>query len=1139
VSGGAVPGVPGPFDVGGPLPTGTTVLEASAGTGKTFTIAALVARYVAEGHVALDRMLVVTFGRAATQELRERVRERLVSARDDLADPTSARSSSDELVRLLARVDDAELALRHRRLADALASFDAATVATTHQFCQRVLAGLGTAGDLDPGTRLVESLDDLVVEVTSDLYLRKWSAVGHPELSPADALALARAAVDDGQAVLVPTGADRDSLPDLRVRFAGGARDEVTRRSQALRLLGFDDLLTRLRDALTDPVTGAAACEHLRRRFSVVLVDEFQDTDPVQWEILRTAFHGVATLVLIGDPKQAIYAFRGADVIAYLDAAGVAGRRATLATNWRSEAPLLAGLQALLRGAALGDGRIVVGPVSAAHGAGGVLDPAGSAPVRLRVLTRGSLPESTSGLLLAPPARAAVAADLASDIAGLLGRGVLVRPRVAGAGRAVERAVEPGDIAVLVSSHDQAETVSGALAAVGVPAVRTGASSVFRTEAAAEWLVLLEALEQPHRSGRVRRLALTGLVGWSAGQLAEADADGGAGGGGGGAAVDALGLVLREWGAVFEQRGAAALFEAVSAGQAVAARVLALPDGERLLTDLRHVAQALHVAALEGSLGLAALLSWLRRRVAEPATDGSLERSRRLDSDAAAVQVATIWASKGLEFPFVYVPFAWNRWIVKPSVPLFHDPRGRRVRDVGGDRGPQWADSVAAHRREEAGEDLRLLYVALTRAQARLTVWWAGATTTAGSPLHRLLFTDDASLAAVPESVAVPKRDELALAVLRERAVAAGEALAVEVVAETAAGTRWSRPPAAGLGLAAADFARGLDTEWRRTSYSALIAAGHDETPAVGSEPEVAATDDEPESGGAGASAPAGSDAALLAVPSPMAELPGGRGFGTLVHAVLEELDLDAADLRAEVREQVVLATRRYGAAGVTPDALTDALVPALTTPLGPLAGGQALRDFAARDCLRELDFELPLRGGEGPGGLVRLGALGPLLRRHLPADDALAPYAAALEAPALATQPLRGYLTGSIDAVLRVCADDQPRYLVVDYKTNRLAPPEEPLLLGHYRPEALAGAMLAAHYPLQALLYSVALHRFLRWRQPGYDPDVHLGGVLYLFLRGMGGAGMSADGTSPGVFSWRPPAALVTDLSDLLAGAP
>jgi exodeoxyribonuclease V beta subunit len=177
----------------------------------------------------------------------------------------------------------------------------------------------------------------------------------------------------------------------------------------------------------------------------------------------------------------------------------------------------------------------------------------------------------------------------------------------------------------------------------------------------------------------------------------------------------------------------------------------------------------------------------------------------------------------------------------------------------------------------------------------------------------------------------------------------------------------------------------------------------------------------------------------------------------------------------------------------------------------------------------------LPLCGGDRPAGSSRLADLAALLQDGLPGADPLRPYAAMLADPMLGDAVLKGYLTGSIDAVLRV----DGRYVVVDYKTNRLGAPDAPLTAWHYRPAALVEAMLHAHYPLQALLYAVALHRFLRWRIRDYDPDRHLGGVLYLFLRGMCGPDVVfADGAVPGVFAWQPPAALVVAASDVLAGA-
>ena len=1086
------------FDLFAPLPTGTTVLEASAGTGKTFTIAALVTRYVAEGSARLDELLVVTFGRAATQELRDRVRERLVSARDGLVDLAAARTSKDALLRHLADADDAEVTARHARLVTALASFDAATVVTIHQFCQLMLVGLGTAGDLDTGAVLVESLDDLVTEVVDDLYLRKWGleAAAPPTMKLDEARRLARIAVADSQAVLVPeTDATDQSAPAVRVRFAAAVRAEVNRRKRARRIISFDDLLTRLRDTLADPVTGPSAASRLRNRYRTVLVDEFQDTDPVQWEVLRLAFHDSATLVLIGDPKQAIYAFRGADVQAYLQAADLAEQRATLAQNWRSDQALLDGLESLFRGAALGDPRIVVRPVSAAH-PGRSLDGA-AAPVRIRLLPR------DAGGLAVGPVRERVTRDVVRQIVAVLDEAPLLRPRDGGAARAVR----PGDLAVIVRTNQQAGLVHRALVGAGVPSVLRTASSVFATQAAAEWIVLLEALEQPHRTTRVRRLAVSPFVGWDAAALERND-------------VDAFALRLRGWARVHAERGVAALFETISRDERLAPRLLAQVEGERLLTDLRHVGEAVHAAAMAEQFGLTAALEWLRHRVRDAATDQSVERSRRLDSDAAAVQVVTVHASKGLEFPIVHVPFGWDRHVDSAKVPLFHDDAGRRVRNVGGPTAAGFGTDQRQNNVEEFGEDLRLLYVALTRAQSQVTAWWAPSNTTEHAPLHRLLFTADPA-AGIADRVRLPSD---AAALRTATALATDGCLAIEAVADPG-DSSWQRARTQPGELTAAVLSRSVDPAWRRTSYSALTASAHDTAPVIASEPEVAEKDDEPV-----VPAPTAGASELADIASPMALLPGGAGFGTLVHAVLEGFDPATGD--AGLRDQVRLQLARFGPAELDADEVATALSPALRTPLALLAG-RSLDGIDAVDRLAELDFELPLRGGDRPNGRSRLNELAPLLRKHLPSDDPLAPYADLLADPVLGDAALVGYLTGSIDVVVRV----DNRYIVIDYKTNRLGVPDEPLTAWDYRPAAMADAMLQAHYPLQALLYEVALHRFLRWRLTDYAPERHLGGALYLFLRGMCGPEVRfSDGAAPGVFTWQPPADLVVATSDLLA---
>jgi exodeoxyribonuclease V beta subunit len=271
-------------------------------------------------------------------------------------------------------------------------------------------------------------------------------------------------------------------------------------------------------------------------------------------------------------------------------------------------------------------------------------------------------------------------------------------------------------------------------------------------------------------------------------------------------------------------------------------------------------------------------------------------------------------------------------------------------------------------------------------------------------------------------------------------------------------------------------------------------------------------------------------------VPSLLARMPVGVQVGTFVHRVLEAADFGASDLDRELAASVAAALARRPVEVGDPAEAVAGLRAALETPLGPLLGGARLRDLARADRLDELDFELPLVGGDRPAGQVTLAAIAAVLREHVAPGDPLAGYAERLADPALRTG-VRGYLTGSIDLVGRVRGrDGAQRFAIVDYKTNWLGTPGEGLSAWHYRPSALAAEMQRFHYVLQALLYSTALHRYLRWRLPGYAPERHLAGVGYLFVRGMAGPATPAvDGTPCGIFAWRPTGALVRALSDVL----
>ena len=1124
---------PMPFKLDGPLPTGVTLLEASAGTGKTYTIAGLVARYVAGG-LPLDQLLVVTFTRLATGELRERVRERLVQTSEGLAEVLAERDvPDDDVVAVLAKGPKALVRRRQELVAKAVAEFDAATIETIHGFCLHVLAGLGVAGDVERGVTFVEDVPDLLDEVVDDLYIRRFAQrTDRPPFKLRTAAQIGRAVLSNPSAEILPPRSDDPGPAAMRGRLGRRILDEVNERKRLAGLLTYEDLLLRLDQALKDPGRGPLVARLLQARYKVALVDEFQDTDLVQWDIVRRAFGGgESTLILIGDPKQAIYAFRGADVHSYLEAAHEAASRATLTVNWRSDQDLIDALDALFSGSQLGHPGIVYRQVTAAtsHGGSRLIGAPGAA-LRVRVVDRDDCGLTKQGWATAAGARDAVAADVAAEVVTLLESGATIL----GPSGSSEP-VHPADLAVLVRTNSQATLVRHALHGAGVPAVTHGSESVFETDAARHWLHLLEALERPTARDRASAAALTPFVGWDAEQVATAS----------GADWEELHWLLHRWAAVLRRHSVAALMTHLSAGRHLPGRVLGQPGGERHLTDLRHLAELLHAAAKEESLGSTALTAWLRRRIQaarEEADDE--ERSRRLESDAEAVQILTVHRSKGLEFPIVFCPFGWDYWERKIAIPVFHDPLmgGARAVDVGGEESEGFSEHCRLHHEEEQGEDLRLLYVALTRARHQAIVWWAATYQGRDSALSRLMF-DRAPDGVVPPAGSRPPSDADAVARFEELVARSGGHVSVEHV-PNGRHLQWAGDDVRTPDLERAVLERALDDEWRRTSYSGLTSRAHDEV--VGSEPEEEGMDDEDpaiasgsvaEPGGAGGHAVAVSLEASLTLP--LGDLPGGVDVGTFVHRVLERCDFAVPDLGEELRrhvdEQLAWRTVELG----TTETWVEGLRAALETPLGPGLDEFRLCDLTRGDRLDELGFELPLVGGENPSGTLQLDDVAGLLADHERPDDPLAGYAARLGDRRL-EGVLRGYLTGSLDLVLRLPGD---RYGVVDYKTNRLGGLGGVAVTAwDYRPAALKAEMFRAHYPLQALLYLVALHRYLRWRVPGYDPDRHLAGAHYLFVRGMSSPSFPRiDGQPCGVWSWQPSGSLVVALSDLFdrGGAP
>lgn len=1095
------------FDLFAPLPEpgSMMLLEASAGTGKTYTLSFLVARLVAEG-CDLRRILAVTFTRRASAELRDGIRSRLIEFRDGYAE-LLARHAPHQVAgpvgQMIRNYPADQWAEQHSRLVDALTELDAAPILTLHTFAKRILDELGFLADHDPATPLGGELDDLAEEVIRDCYLADYRpASPTPALNWSEAERIGEACLNSASEPLYPCTPGR-----ARYDFARAVRDEFATRMRLRQIMTCDDMVTRLVDALDDPTTGSLAARVLQDRFEVVLIDEFQDTDPHQWRILERAFAHQARLIMIGDPKQAIYRFRGGDVETYL-AARADSQIRHLGCNFRSDQGVVEGIGALFGQVSLASGAepITLSTVQAHHGGSRLSSSLAVHPVQIRALAQ-------AGPLGVAAARSHITNDLINQITVLTNEFTIND-------RGTPRPVDHADIAVLVHTNKFGQALRDALHEAGYPAVFSGESSVFRSAAARDLLHFLEAVEDLNPR-TLRRAALTSLVGWTSADLAADESP----------AIAALTETLNRCTQAMHQRGVAGVYEELMAGTDSYARLLASPRGEETLTDLRHLVQLLHDEAHRRELTGQSLIDYLRRAIKQNSTTSMQERSRRIPTEGPAIQILTIHQAKGLQFPIVLLPQATLSAPARPplSNPCIGHVDGRRVLDLGGD--PGFPKRQEAYHREELAESLRTFYVAATRAECLLMIWWADVQNrrdrpprpiTPASALHRLVSARGA--AGIPQA-SYPSRGAADIRIaIREslaRQQVSQDRIWVEVLDTSEIPPARCAPlvvdPQDGP-LRAASFVDTIDRAWRRTSYSGL---------ASGLDHDLAVLEgfDEP---GEDHDAPT-----VSAGRHTLTTMPGGTDFGSLVHEILEVIDPASPQLADDLLAAATRQIRRHSVRDLAAADLATGLESVLTTPLGDLTGGPSLQDLGAANRLAELDFEMSL----GAGHRSSLADLAGLFDT-LDGSDPLAAYGRHLADSEAASQLLAGLMVGSIDAVLR---RPDGRFSVVDYKTNRIPlPARTSLRPDHYHPRAMAQLMIDSHYPLQALIYSAALHRYLSWRLPGYQPGRHLGPVGYLFIRGMSGpATPCVDGMPTGVFIWSPPAEMIVAASALLGGGP
>ncbi|KAA8997615.1 exodeoxyribonuclease V subunit beta [Affinibrenneria salicis] len=1159
---------------------GERLIEASAGTGKTYTLGLLYLRLLLglgqeaawRRPLLVEEILVVTFTEAATQELRERIRGNIHALR--LACLRGG-SADAQLQALLDQAGDLPAAAA--RLLAAERQMDDAAIYTIHGFCQRMLASNAFESGLLFEQTLVEDESPLRRQACADFWRRYcyplpltvaraiaqlWSgpdalltelspwlqgespALRRPPAPDETLLARHQAIIDriddfkrrwlsvsgELRALIEASGVDKRSyssrylpvwldkvtdwaqqetqdyqLPKELEKFSQATLNEKTKKDptpqhaiftatelllgeslsirelviaralqeirhsvqQEKRLraeLGFDDLLGRLDQALQQP-GGELLAQSIRGHYPVALIDEFQDTDPQQYRIFHTLYGGQSAcgLLLIGDPKQAIYAFRGADIFTYMRARAEVSAHYTLTTNWRSAPDMVGGVNQLFQ-------RVerpflfeqipffAVRPADKNSSLAFELRQARQPALHFWLTGREGVGVGDYQDMMARQCAAQVCDWLQ---AGQQGEALLLNGDK-------QRPVQASDITILVRNRNEAASIRSALARLNIPSVYLSSrDSVFAMPEARDVLWILQAVVTPEQESTLRSAMATALMGLDARQIDALSRDE--------AAWDALVEEFAAYRDCWRQRGVLPMLRQLMVRHRLAENLLASVGGERRLTDVLHIGELIQeaAAALDGEH---ALVRWLAQQIAQP-NPRTESQQLRLESDRHLVRIVTIHKSKGLEYPLVWLPFVSQFRVQQQGV--YHDRDSyQAMLDLQGD-----AESQALAEEERLAEDLRLLYVALTRSVYHCSVGVAplfqgGRKKEGISDMHHSAL-----------GYLLQRGEQMEAGALADELTAmAGENIAVSLT-QAPDPAPW-RPQQTDIStLSARRNARQMRDDWRVTSYSGLQQHGTSAAQELLPRLDIdAAGERQPE-------------AEPQRTPH---TFPRGAGPGTFLHGLFETLDftrpIDNAWLASQLQQQ----------------GLEDAWLPVLAAwmraildqPLTAGDEGPRLAQLAPNQRQAELQFWLPI------GAPLQAQALDRLAKRYDPLSA---------RCPALSFRQVQGMLKGFIDLVF--CW--QGRYYLLDYKSNWLGEDASA-----YTQPAMEQAMMMHRYDLQYQLYSLALHRYLRHRLPDYRYQRHFGGVFYLFLRGI-------DQQIPGngVFGYRPDEAFVAALDELFSG--
>ena len=1166
-----------------PLDTGVNLIEASAGTGKTYSIAMLVLRFVVEKNLSIEEILVVTFTKAATQELKTRIRARLQDLRKYLLSHSSEDDLDEAFMLWADQLRDKEQVVT--QVNQALAAIDNAAIFTIHGFCQRMLKQHALESGQLFDAELTSNLDALQLSLAEDYWRKqmyrasslKAVLLGSSFSSPASLLSSIRN-IHQGMAVLPPAqdvdavvtsieaisstlarGIEVELITPLseliaqhqasfKEAFIGSFQDysqavlawasgknaeipiqalqqlsfdqllsgalngnkfrktkqlsaderkrsflteagileftaldelmiHVTQLSISLRLglfeylqnkldrekdelnvLSYDDLISRLASAVAGSKSLTAT---LQNQFSVALIDEFQDADQQQWTVFSTIYHTPRHyLYLIGDPKQAVYKFRGADIYSYLEAKNSADRAYTLEKNYRSSPVLLESVNYLYSKSVspflLKD--IPYYPVQAGK-AENKLWAGGNHHQGLVLWYLEDNPEHKDGYWSSGVARQAIRRVVVNETVRLLQDQQNKQPESLG----------PKDIAILVRGNEEAANYQRALQLAQVPAVINSKNSVFDCDEAGYLLQLLVSIERPSDLARLRQalvLPWFNLDGQAFDRLCRDDF-----------LLQKYVMEFQDFQLRWQELGLMAMMGALLDHYQVLQNLSCDELAERRITNLYHLLEILQQVALEERLDTHKTLEWLSQAIqGEYRNEGT---ELRLEQDQDAVNIVTIHSAKGLEYPVVFVPELWYERPPKKEpasneVVTCHVD-GQLIADLGSTKVQEHFEQAQF---EQQAEDLRLLYVAITRAANLCYLPWATVRTAS---------RDNESAFAYLLNPHAGENWHSKLSNLADSA----DGIAFDIVLSDQVIQPLITPDEASKILQAKNANRLLRQDWRMSSYSSLayLSQAEQELPQDKSQEPLEVAD---------------------AIPEPTtAILPKGAHTGNVLHDLLEHNSFEKLkDLNSANADYPVYAAMRdkscirYGLSlePETEQALDDLLVRSVETPLDVEDDDFCLAKIPDKDCLKEMAFYFAINE-------LQTQAINQLL-------------ACQASYQSLSARQLSGQLTGFIDLICQY----KGRYFVMDYKSN---------FLPDYDKSSLTHAMQHHNYGLQYFIYSVVLHHYLEQRLPDYNFDTHFGGVRYLFLRGM-------DKTNPmsGVYVDKPSLEIVNGLSQILKGS-